>query len=461
MSRRIFKKPAGQQKSRTGRRQAPNKSVQLSANKEVLISDFSHDGRGISRTEGKTLFVEGALPGERVLAQVYSEHSRYSEARTLDVLEPSATRGEPACIHYASCGGCNLQHVASAEQLALKETAVLDQFQRWSGLTPKRILPALSSPQSGYRQRARMAVWYRDDGTVELGFRRAHSKALVDVNVCSVLDLRLNVLLTPLREWLLHVHGSRAVTHIELIATDSEVGVVVRHTKRLHAAALTELILLAGADNVRIWLKPGSDAQLFDLDGEACNPRMSYQLTDQVLQLQFHPCDFTQVNAGVNRDMINQALALLRLQKDERVLDLFCGVGNFTLPMARSALEVIGVEGAESMVQRGRENAELNGIDNCSYFSANLEAEVSKLGWAKKPVDAILLDPPRAGAKGAMNWLQQLSASRVVYVSCNPATLARDAKLLAAMGYQLEALGVMDMFPQTAHIESMALFTKQ
>mgnify|MGYP006116088653 CR=1 FL=1 len=461
MKHRVFKKPAGQQKSRNGGRKSPTNNAQLSTKKEVVISDYSHDGRGISRTEGKTLFVEGALPGERVLAQVYSEHGRYSEARTLDVLEPSAARGKPVCGHYSACGGCNLQHVASAEQLALKETAVLDQFQRWSGLTPRRILPALISPQSGYRQRARMAVWYRDDGSIELGFRRAQSKSLVDVNACSVLDSRLNALLAPLRKWLLHVHGSRAVTHIELIATDSEIGVVVRHIKRLHAAALADLVRLASDDNVRIWLKPNSDAQLFNLDGEPCNPRMSYRLPEQSLQLQFHPCDFTQVNAGVNRDMINQALALLQLQKDERVLDLFCGVGNFTLPMARSALEIIGVEGAESMVQRGRENAELNGIDNCSYHSANLEADVSKLVWAKKPVDAILLDPPRAGAKGAMNWLQQLSASRVVYVSCNPATLARDAKLLASMGYQLEALGVMDMFPQTAHIESMALFTKR
>ncbi len=460
MRHRVFKKPAGQQNSRNGRRQTPKESGQLKVKKEIVISDYSHDGRGISRTEGKTLFVEGALPGERVLAQVYSEHGRYSEARTLEVLEPSAARGKPVCVHYAACGGCNLQHVAGAEQLALKETAVLDQFQRWSGLTPKRVLPALTSSQSGYRQRARMAVWYCDDGTVELGFRRAHSKTLVNVDECSVLDSRLNVLLAPLRKWLIHMHGSRAVTHVELIATDSEVGVVVRHTKRLHAAVLAELMLLTSDDNVRIWLKPGSDAQLFDLNGKPCNPRMSYQLTEQALQLQFHPCDFTQVNAGVNRDMINQALALLQLKKNERVLDLFCGVGNFTLPMARSAFEVIGVEGTESMVHRGRQNAELNHIDNCSYFSANLEADVSKMAWAKKPVDAILLDPPRAGAKGAMNWLQQLSASRVVYVSCNPATLARDAKLLVTMGYQLEALGVMDMFPQTAHIESMALFTK-
>lgn len=461
MSRRMFKKPANQHHSSKGRRRAGQKSAQIGVKKEVLISDFSHDGRGISRAEGKTLFVDGALPGERVHAQVYSEHAKYTEARALDVLEPSPSRGTPICQHYEQCGGCNLQHVNAAEQLALKEAAVLDQFQRWSGLTPRRILPALVSRDHAYRMRARLSIWYREDGQIDLGFRRAHSKTLVDVSACTVLDTRLNALLSPLRKWLQSLLSTRAVTHIELIATEGELGAVIRHIKPLSSADITALSALAEAESCRVWLKPSSESQLFDLNGAPCDPRMTYSLPEQGINLQFHPSDFTQVNSEINRAMIVQALSLLQLQKTDRVLDLFCGMGNFTLPLAQLCAEVIGVEGSDAMVQRGRDNASFNNIDNCRYFNANLEADVARLSWAKEPVDAVLLDPPRAGAKGAMNWLQQLSAKRVVYVSCNPATLARDAKSLAAMGYSLDALGVMDMFPQTAHIESMAFFVKE
>lgn len=461
MSRRMFKKPANQHHSTKGRRRAGQKSAQAGVKKEVLISDFSHDGRGISRAEGKTLFVDGALPGERVFVQVYSEHAKYTEARVLEVLQPSPSRGKPICEHYELCGGCNLQHVNAAEQLALKEAAVLDQFKRWSGLTPTRTLPALASRDQAYRMRARLSIWYRDDGQIDLGFRRAQSKTLVDVSLCSVLDTRLNALLSPLRKWLQSLHSARAVTHVELMATDDELGVVIRHIKSLNSDDITTLSALGEAETCRIWLKPSSDSQLFDLRGKPCDPRMTYSLPAQGINLQFHPGDFTQVNSEINRAMIVQALSLLNLQKTDRVLDLFCGMGNFTLPLAQLCAEVIGVEGSDAMVQRGRDNALLNGMDNCRYFNANLEADVARLPWAREPVDAVLLDPPRAGAKGAMNWLQQLSAKRVVYVSCNPATLARDAKSLAAMGYSLEALGVMDMFPQTAHIESMALFVKE
>lgn len=464
MSCRDFKRPAnrsGAANSRKGgNHRAKSAPITNGQRQELKITGFSHDGRGISRVDGKTFFVDGALPGEQVLAVTVQEHSRFTEARSFDVLVASDQRGEPNCSHYHLCGGCNLQHLRPSEQLALKEAAVLDQFQRWSGLTPKRVLPALTSNANGYRTRARLAVWYFDDGRVELGFRRAHSQQLVDINTCTVLDGRLNSLLSPLRAWLKGLSAHQAVTHIELIATDTELGVVLRHTRALEAIDLAALSKLAVDNPCVIWLKPSSDSQLFDLDGKACDPRMHYLLPDQQLDIQFHPTDFTQVNADMNRAMVAQALDLLGLRSDERVLDLFCGVGNFTLAMARQALDVIGVEGTEAMVERGRENATANGLDNCQYFTANLEADVSRLAWAKKPVDAVLLDPPRAGAKGAMNWLKQLSASRVVYVSCNPATLARDAKSLAGMGYRLEALGVMDMFPETAHIESMALFVK-
>lgn len=427
---------------------------------ELLVDKLSHDGRGIGNFQGKTVFVDGALPGEQVKARLKACHSRYSEAVVQELITTSPDRIEPICKHYSRCGGCNLQHYDLDRQLAFKQSAVLDQLQRWGGLSPQRLLPAIQSSSNNYRHRARFSVWYERDGRISLGFREGGSKQLVEIEQCTVLAASLNSLLTPLHTWVHELKSKRAVAHIELILADSGPAMVIRHTQPFKPEDLATLTELAKSCAAAVWLQPAAKAGLFDLKGEACDPRLHYTLTDFDVCLGYHPQDFIQVNAEVNRQMVSQAVSLLAPNGPEKLLDLFCGIGNFTLPLARLGTEVIGVEAMETMVARGRENATANGLSNINFIAADLEADLSHLLEATAGVDAVLLDPPRAGAKGAMNLLRQLSADRIVYVSCNPATLARDAKELAEMGYTLEALGVMDMFPQTAHVESMGLFSR-
>ena len=428
---------------------------------ELSVERLSHDGRGIGSHGEKTIFVEGALPGEQVRAQLTASHSRFDEAVSRAILGPeSPQRIAPVCPHYQRCGGCHLQHLDPEAQLQHKQTAVLEQMQRWGGLTPRRLLAPLQSPPTAYRQRARLSVWYDRDGRISLGFREAGSKQLVAIEQCPVLTPVLDSLLAPLQVWLQNLQAKRALAHLELIAAEAGPLLVVRHTQPLKADDIAALQALAQSRELDVWLQAEASGELRNLAAESGDPRLHYSLPEFDVRLGFHPGDFIQVNGAVNRQMVSQAVALLADTGTSAVLDLFCGIGNFTLPLARRFKRVVGIEGAEPMVERGRENAALHQLDNVDFIAVDLEKDVRPLARQLGKIDAVLLDPPRAGARGAMGLLEQLSPQRVVYVSCNPATLARDAKDLAAMGYSLDALGVMDMFPQTAHIEAMALFTR-
>lgn len=434
---------------------------------EFTIERWSHDGRGLTNLDGKTLFVQGALPGERVSARLVEEHPRFIDARVDQIIEISDDRTEPPCPHYQACGGCQLQHVKPQAQIELKQHALVQQLQHWGKVSPKRILPAVSVSAQGYRNRARLGVWYEQDGSVSLGFRQQQSKTIAAIQHCLVLAPELNTLIPPLQQWLEQLRSAKAVTHIELVRGGDESAVILRHTKNLTEHDLNSLAQFSQQHVCNIWLEPNGNRGLTDLAGNPCSPRLNYLLRD--LSLNFHPQDFTQVNPHVNELMVTQALALLDLQPHERVLDLFCGIGNFTLPIARNCREVIGIEAVESMVVRGRENAESMGITNAKFIAANLadmtHTQLQRLAGGKEQgIAAILLDPPRDGAKEVVTtikqWVdtRQLSPKRIVYVSCNPATLARDAAILAEAGYQLDAAGVLDMFPHTSHVESMALF---
>jgi 23S rRNA (uracil1939-C5)-methyltransferase len=356
-------------------------------------------------------------------------------------------------------------------QIEMKQKAVLEQLQRWGGVVPKQILPAISVGDSAYRSRARLGVWYEADGSVTLGFRQRYSNDITPVNQCVVLVPELNALLAPLHNWLTELRAVKAVTHIELVKGQREIAIVLRHTKKLAEADLAALAQLAMGTGSRIWLEPNGNLGLTDLAGQPCDPRLTYSV--EGLELGFHPQDFTQVNPQVNQQMIAQALELLALKPNDRVLDLFCGIGNFTLPIAQHCGEVVGIEAVESMVLRGRENAERLNISNATFVAANLadmtHTQLQRLCGANKEqgIAAILLDPPRDGAKDIIASIlrlgadKQLSPKRIVYVSCNPATLARDSVLLAEAGYHLDKLGVLDMFPHTSHVESMALFLRK
>lgn len=428
---------------------------------EFVIDRLSHDGRGVAQWQGKTLFVADALAGERITARFVSEHGRYAEAVVDEVLEAAAERVAPPCPHYRLCGGCQLQHMPETQQILLKQDALLEQMQRWGGLRPRRILPPIQSAVSGYRSRARLGVWYEPDGSVTLGFRQRQSKQLTAVEACLVLVPTLNNLLAPLQAWLGGLEATAAVTHIELIDSAKTAAVIVRHVKPLTARDRELLKHVAEAQHCQIWLQGDKGASLSTIDGVSCDPRLDYDLPDFSLRMAFHPQDFIQVNPTVNRLMVNQALNLLNLTGTERVLDLFCGIGNFTLPLAQRSAEVIGIEAVEAMVARGRENAGHNGLQNTTFMAADLsKLSINQLNQRCGRIDAVLLDPPRDGAREVVANVGQLAAKSIVYVSCNPATLARDAKILAASGYQLDSLGVLDMFPHTAHVESMALFVR-
>jgi len=445
---------------RTGPRAAENKYSQANMRLgEFVIDRMSHDGRGITQWNNKTLFVDGALTGERISARLVEEHSRYADARVDQILASSADRQDPPCAHYALCGGCQLQHLNAAQQVSMKQAAVLEQLERWGGVTPKRVVPPILSSSEAYRRTARLGVWYEADGSVTLGFRQRHSKTLVQVDACLVLAPSLNRLLAPLKHWLTELRAVKAVTHIELIDSTQGSAMVVRNTKKLAEADLVNLAELARQHQVQVWLQSGEGSGLQDLSGAAVDPRLSYRLPAFDVTLAFHPQDFTQVNAQVNEQMVAQAVEWLALKGTERVLDLFCGIGNFTLPIARRCAEVVGMEAVDSMVQRGRENAAAQQMTNVQFIAADLaKTSENRLHQTCGKIDAVLLDPPRDGAKEIITKLHQLSPKRIVYVSCNPATLARDAKVLVDAGYQLDSVGVMDMFPHTGHVESMALF---
>jgi len=464
------KKPINYVKDDTPRMDRPRKvaSTMPQTNKrlgEFVVDRFGHDGRGVASLEGKTLFIDGALAGETVTARLVEEHPRYIEARVDQVLVAAPRRVTPPCAHFAECGGCQLQYMALEQQLEVKQEALLEQLLRWGGVSPQQLLPPITSAGQGYRHRARLGVWYEADGSVTLGFRQKQSKNLVHIEQCWVLAPVLNQLLAPLHLWLTELRAQKPVTHMELIAAADGAVVIVRHTKNLAAADLSSLQQLATTQGCQIWLEPNGDLGLTDLQGESCDPRVTYITADSAQSLAFHPQDFTQVNPQVNQAMVQQAVNLLELKPGQRLLDLFCGIGNFTLPLAQHCAEVIGIEAVPAMVERGRENAERLGISNAKFIAGNLaDMTHTQLQRLCGKVDAILLDPPRDGAKDIIANIQQLVARkqllvpRIVYVSCNPATLARDAKLLADAGYILAAAGVLDMFPHTSHVESMALF---
>jgi 23S rRNA (uracil1939-C5)-methyltransferase len=427
---------------------------------EMTIERMGHDGRGIAYWNQKTCFVEGALAGEKITARLVANHPRYAEARVDQIIEASADRISAECQHYAQCGGCQLQHAPASTQLAIKQAAVFEQLERWADAKPKKILDPIVSPAYGYRRSARLAIDERGEDFL-LGFRQTNSHQLVNIDQCSVLVPSLSQLIKPLRMLLANLPTKNAISHVDLVAADKTL-ILLRQVQSLSEQDYQHISDFAKNHSCEICLQPHKSAELVNLQQQAIDPRLFYSLEKYQLTIGFHPLDFIQVNAEVNEKMVHQALSLLDVKPDETVLDLFCGIGNFTLPIAKQAKRVIGIEGQESMVLRGRENAKRLGIENAVFFSADLEKMgLPRLRQLCGQLDAVLLDPPRDGAKQSVALIAQLSPKRVVYVSCNPATLARDAKELLAAGYQLSALGVIDMFPQTAHVESMALFVRK
>lgn len=434
----------------------------------MVILRLSPEGRGVGRTaEGKTVFVEGALPNERVTYKVRFTRSRYDEAVLDKVLKPSPQRQEPKCEHYGVCGGCNLQHLEIQAQVTFKQALVAEVMQQ-----PEGTLPAVIKSQPfAYRRKARLGVKWRKDGRLLLGFREKSSSFITNIIHCPILTPKLQPLLPALQEFLPRLEGKKHLGHIELIEGENQIGVLVRLLRPL--ARLTNndqrfwktwakaqgIVLLLQDENGFHCLDAETEA---NLDNQHTPSLFSYTLKDQTLF--FAGNDFVQVNALVNEQMVQQALSWLDLQGNEKVLDLFCGFGNFTLPLAKQAGEVLGVEGSAYQVERAAANALHNNINNAHFVTADLNLPLNQQAWLTKENaawDVVLLDPPRAGAETICQQLANLGAHKVLYVSCNPATLARDTAILLQQGFKLQQLGIMDMFPQTAHVESMALFVRR
>ena len=438
------------------------------------VESLSHEGRGIahygshpdhpSEKQGKKVFIRYALLGETVRAQITNVVKRLEEADSTALLsEPAAIRIEPKCPHFTVCGGCNMQHIQLDEQIRLKQDVLKSHLEHFAGIQPEQWLPALRSSREDYRRKARIGVRYlpHKDKLV-VGFRENQSNKLISIDRCMVLDREFGSI-TALKQLLQSLKAKAAIGHIELAMGDDEIALLVRHTEKLSQQDVNQLKQFALNKQWQLYLQPEGAESLHRVDDPTAAMRLHYALDDFDLKFGFSPLDFTQVNSTINPQMVKLACDLLQLQQGERVLDLFCGLGNFTLPLARCVGEtgqVVGVEGSEEMVRRAAENAEINGIIHAHFYSQDLTKDFSHHSWANQGFDALLIDPPRAGAEEIMHYVPKFGAKKIVYVSCNPATLARDAGVLAQHGYRLKKAGVMDMFTHTGHVESIALFEK-
>jgi 23S rRNA (uracil1939-C5)-methyltransferase len=430
-------------------------------NHKVEIHSLSHDGRGIGTINNKTAFVSAALKNELVNCTITRTHSRYVEADAIEILRASLDRALPPCPHFGICGGCSLQHMNMQAQIALKQQTLLDQLQHFGGLKPHTILPPLNAHTLGYRRKARLGVKFViKKNKLLVGFREKSSSYLADLSQCKTLHPAVGERLEELSTLIASLAAYRTIPQIEVAIGDHELALVFRHLEALADTDKETLIQFGKKNKIHIYLQANPPTLVKRLWPEQGPERLTYTLPDEELTFLFHPLDFTQINLGLNRLMVQQALSLLELNKEDKVLDLFCGIGNFTLPMAKKSAQVTGIEGSKEMIERAIDNAHYNNINNVNFHVANLMAPQSA-AWMNTHYHKILLDPPRAGAKEILPYFKSFKAEKIVYVSCNPATLARDAgELVSEYGYTLKQAGIMNMFPHTAHIEAMAVFEK-
>lgn len=434
-------------------------------NSDILdIESLDLEARGVARRDGKVVFVEGALPGEKVLAKINRRKPSYDTARTETILRASSQRVIPQCPNFGVCGGCAMQHLDAAAQVAVKQRALEDALVHIGKLRPARVLPPLHGPTWGYRYRARLSVRVvKKKGGVLVGFREKRGSYVVDMTECLVLPPHVSALLAPLRQVIGSLSCPDRIPQIEVAVGDQVTALLLRHMEALSQDDIALLRQFGAEHNVSWWLQPKGLDTVHLLD-PADEGKLAYTLPEFGLRMRYRPTDFTQVNHAINRTLISRALGLLDVQPEDRVADLFCGLGNFTLPLATRAAQVVGVEGSQTLTDRALQAAADHGLDQRTRFATlNLfEVDVQwlrELGYFNR----LLIDPPREGAEAVSRALSALTPSerpaRIVYVSCNPATLARDAGILVHEGgYRLSAAGAINMFPHTGHVESIAVF---
>lgn len=427
----------------------------------AVIESLDHEGRGVARVDGKAIFIDGALPAERVEYVSYRTKPRYEQADATRILKASAQRVAPRCAYFGTCGGCSVQHLDPVAQAAAKQRVLEDALRHIGGVRPQIIHPAIHGPSWRYRDRARLSVrLVPSKGGVRIGFHERRSSYIVDMRSCDILPAHVSGMLPRLRELIAGLSIPDRVPQIEVAVSAETTVLVFRHLLPFTSQDVSRLAAFAATEDVQVWAQPGGPetaARLHPKDG----PGLAYALPEFDVRLDFLPTDFTQVNVHINRLLIRRAMQLLDPQPGERIADLFCGLGNFSLPIARRGATVVGVEGSQALVERALQNASRNGLEGRSEFhAANLfEATEDSLAALGK-LDKLLIDPPREGAVAVVKALGPWQLPpRIVYVSCNPATLARDAAVLVhEKGYVLRGAGIANMFPQTSHVESIALF---
>lgn len=451
-------------KRRFRRKKLPQELVNLD------VEALNHEGRGIARINGKVAFVDGALEGENVDAKYVRRRSSLDELSAVNIYQPSPHRVDPVCKFSGVCGGCSLQHMNTTQQIALKESVLIEKLRQELGeneITFKT-LSRVTGDHWHYRRKARLAVRIVEKkGGALVGFREKYSSFITDMDDCKVIVAEVSQLITPLKRLITSLDMGAFIPQIEVAvgeesvsSSEKKVALVIRHLREFTNSDLASLLQFGNDYAIELYLQPqgvNSVHKVFPADDFL---RLEYFLPAFDLKFLFHPMDFTQVNAGLNRSIVSHAVDLLELDKHDTVLDLFCGLGNFTLPIATKALAVVGIEGSLEMVARGAENAEYNNIINTEFHSADLSKCFKHEKWAARAYDKILLDPPRSGAFEIIEAISAIGAKKIVYISCNPSTLARDTKVFLDNGYRLLSAGVMDMFPHTTHVESAAEFQR-
>jgi len=433
---------------------------------EVEISGLSNEGRGIAHVDDRTVFIDQALEGERVLFKYTRLTSKIAEGRAVEILQASDLRVEPKCSAFEMCGGCSLQHMSSQAQITLKQDMLLDQLKHLE-VVPEEVLAPLLGPEYGYRHKARLGVRYvHKKEKVLVGFRERNSSFITETTRCEVLHPSVGEIINELAECINQLEEKRTIPQIEVAVGDNQTVLVFRHLKILSEADRKKLSDFCQSHSLVCYLQAGKPDDLELLTPQRAEP-LFYLLAgtsqpEAGIRIEFQPSDFTQVNPEINQGMVSNAIEFLALKETDNVLDLFSGLGNFSLAMAGSCGQVTAVEGSLVMVEKARHNALLNNISNAEFVFADLYSDdVLTAPWLKKKYDKILLDPPRSGAAAILPALKKMQAKTIVYVSCHPATLARDAAVLVhELGYKLKKAGIMNMFPHTGHVESIAVFEK-
>ena len=428
------------------------------------IRAVTHEGFGIAEVPGKTAFVAGALDGETVRFVRRRRRKNYDEAELLEIIEPSSARIEPRCAVFGRCGGCAMQHMAADEQRRLKQQSLVDSLERIGKVAPETWRPPLVAGDGWhYRRRGRLAV--KDvpgKGRVLVGFRERHAPYVTDMHRCEVLAHPIDELIDPLSELVAALSVRSRLPQIEVAVADAAVELVFRVLDPPTDGDIARLRQFGREHGLRIALQPGGLDSVYRIEPEGELPPLSYRMADFDIEIAFDATDFVQINAGINERMVATAIELLEVDSAHRVLDLYCGIGNFSLPLARRARSVVGIEGEQHQVTRATDNARRNGIENARFLRADLSAIDGNESWLTDGCDRLLLDPARSGALEVVRNIGRLAPSRIVYVSCHPGTLARDAgHLVNEAGYRLLEAGIIDMFPHTAHVESIAVFERR